>query len=173
MFELIIFIKIFLCLQNHFLKNRYEPKIFINTFSGKFFVAKSFPWKQVWTKTFYIIAKSLCRNQSSHQKFLWSKTCEVVLRNYFANNKFQQHLQKNGGSTISAKKKVEIFFYCCEIIFSKIVDHQKFSSKISCWKKMPLWNTVQKPYFEQQILIISLKKCSRKLFMVAKSFPRR
>ena len=45
-------------LQNHFLENRFEPKIFIKNFWSKiFYCSKSFPGKQVSTK-------------NSHQKFL-------------------------------------------------------------------------------------------------------
>ena len=55
-----IVVENFLWLQNHFLENMFQPKFSSNFFGRKFFmVAKSFPRKQVPTKSFI--------------KFFWSK----------------------------------------------------------------------------------------------------
>ena len=72
----------FLMFQNHFLENRFEPKIFINIFGRNFFrVEKSFLKKQLCTKIFFkkcfwkifycckiISSKQFC-TKNCHQKF--------------------------------------------------------------------------------------------------------
>ena len=140
-------VEIFLWLQNHFLGNRFEPKIFIKNFFGKnfydckvisseiglnqkyslkffernfFMVWISFPRKKVWTKYFHqnFLVENFYGCKIIYTKPLWTKNCH------------QKFLFEN--------------FLLCKII----------SSKTGLTKKLS-------------------KFFGRKFFLVATSFPRK
>ena len=102
----------FLWLQNHFLENRFEPKIFIKKFWSKIFYGWKFnSSKQVGTINYH--TNSLVEN------FLW-------LQNHFLENRFEPK--------IFIKKFLVEIFYGCKLISSEIGLKQKFSSKLFWWK---------------------------------------
>ena len=128
-FHVKFLVEIFLCLQNHFLENRFTPKIFMNVFWSKTFYGckiissktgsnQKLSMKYFWSKIY--CCKLISSRTGSHQifssKFLWSKI--FCLQNNFLENRFEPK--------IFVKHLWSKMFVGCKIISSKTCLNNKF-----------------------------------------------
>ena len=171
-FHQIFLVENFLRLQNHFLGNRFDPKIFIKNFFSKIFyyckiissktgLNQKFSSTFFWSIIFYgckIISSKTGFNQKSSTKIFWSK-------NFMVAKSFpQKHVQPK---IFIKKRSVENLL--------QLQNHfleNRFETKIFIIYSLPKYVYGCKIIFSRTGLKFCMTIVGRKFFMDENSFPR-